>query len=191
MKKRISPYARESLLPSARMFLFTITFGSIVTFIALYAEQKSIEGIGLFFTVYAVAMLLTRPFLGKRIDEKGFGAGIWPGVIMVPASLVLLSVSNSLTAFLACGAIYGIGIGAAQASLQTMAIINVPKDRIGAANATFFTGFDGGIGAGAVLAGFVSTLLGYGGMFGFMAIFPVLAGILYYMTSRRKSERSE
>lgn len=185
-KKGMSPYAKESILPSTIMLLFSITFGAIVTFIALYAEQKSIKGVGIFFTVYAVTMLVTRPFLGKMIDRKGFSAGIWPGVIMVPASLILLSVSNNLVAFLICGAIYGIGIGAAQASLQTMAIVNVPKDRTGAANATFFTGFDGGIGVGAVLAGFVSTILGYSGMFAFTAIFPVLAGILYFITSRRK-----
>lgn len=189
-KKGISPYAKESILPSAIMLLFSITFGAILTFIALYAVQKSIESVGLFFTVYAVAMLVTRPFLGKLIDNKGFGAGIWPGVIMVPASLVLLSVSNGLVSFLICGAIYGIGIGAAQASLQTMAIVNVPKGRTGAANATFFTGFDGGIGVGAVLAGFISTIFGYSGMFAFMAIFPVLAGILYFATSRRKQEQS-
>lgn len=191
-KKRMSPYAKESILPSTIMLLFTITFGAIITFIALYAAQKSIEGIGLFFTVYAVAMLVTRPFLGKLIDHKGFGAGIWPGVIMVSAALILLSVGDSLVTFLICGVIYGIGISAAQSSLQTMAIINVPKDRTGAANATFFTGFDGGIGIGAVLAGFVSTIFGYGGMFGFTAIFPILAGVLYYfVTLRHKNGQSE
>lgn len=189
-KKRMSPYAKESILPSTIMFLFTITFGSIVTFIALYAMQKSIKGIGMFFTVYAVAMLVTRPFLGKLIDRKGFSAGIWPGVIMVPASLILLSVSNSLIALLICGAIYGIGIGAAQTGLQTMAIVNVPKDRTGAANATFFTGFDGGIGVGSVLAGFISTIWGYSGMFAVMAIFPILAGILYFVTPKRKQEQN-
>lgn len=189
-KNKMSPYAKESILPSAIMLLFTITFGSVVTFIALYAMQKSIEGIGMFFTVYAVSMLVTRPFLGKMIDSKGFSAGIWPGVIMVPVSLILLSVSNSLVALLICGAIYGIGIGAAQASLQTMAIVNVPKDRTGAANATFFTGFDGGIGVGSVLAGFISTIWGYSGMFAVMAIFPILAGILYFVTLKRKQEQS-
>ncbi|MDD3881482.1 MAG: MFS transporter [Eubacteriales bacterium] len=188
-KKRKAPYAKESLLPSLIMVFFSITFGAILTFIALYGAQRSIEGVGLFFTVYAVSMLLTRPFLGKLIDNKGFGAGVWPGVVMVPAALLLLSISDSLIAFLICGAVYGIGIGAAQASLQTMAIVNVPKDRTGAANATFFTGFDGGIGIGAVLAGFVSTIWGYGGMFAFMAIFPVLAGIVYFVTLKRNQSQ--
>ena len=64
-KKRMAPYARESILSSVIMMLFSITFGAILTFIALYAAQKSIEGVGLFFTVYAAAMLITRPFWGN------------------------------------------------------------------------------------------------------------------------------
>ncbi len=50
----------------------------------------------------------------------------------------------------------------------------------------FFTGFDGGIGAGAVLAGIISTFAGYEMMFALMAIFPFLAGILYYIDIRLK-----
>lgn len=103
----------------------------------------------------------------------------------------MLSVSNSLIMFLVCVGFYGIGIGATQASLQTMAIIHVSKDRTGMANATFFNGFDGGIGIGAILAGLLSSVMGYGNMFAFMAIFPVLAGILYYVTGNRGNKYND
>ncbi len=186
VKKKVAPYAKESILPSSIMFLIMITYGSIMTFLALYGAEKSIKGVGLFFTVYAVSMLITRPYLGRLVDRKGFGAGIWPGVILIPIALLILSVSNSLLAFLVCAVFYGIGIGAAQSSLQTMAIVKVPKDRTGAANATFFTGFDGGIGVGAVLAGFISAITGHSGMFAFMAVFPILAGVLYYVLLKYK-----
>lgn len=186
VKKKVAPYAKESILPSSIMFLIMITYGSIMTFLALYGAEKSIKGVGLFFTVYAVSMLITRPYLGRLVDRKGFGAGIWPGVILIPIALLILSVSSSLLAFLVCAVFYGIGIGAAQSSLQTMAIVKVPKDRTGAANATFFTGFDGGIGVGAVLAGFISAITGHSGMFAFMAVFPILAGVLYYVLLKYK-----
>ncbi len=186
IKKKATLYAKESILPSVIMFLIMITFGSIMTFLALYGAEKSIKGVGLFFTVYAVSMLVTRPFLGRLVDRKGFGAGIWPGVVLIPVALLILSVSSSLLAFLVCAFFYGIGIGAAQSSLQTMAIVKVPKDRTGAANATFFTGFDGGIGMGAVLAGVISAVMGYGGMFAFMAVFPLLAGVLYFVLLKYK-----
>lgn len=185
-RKKAAPYVVESILPSVIMLLIMITFGSIMTFLALYGAEKSVKGVGLFFTVYAVSMLATRPFLGRLVDRRGFGAGIWPGVVLIPIALLILSVSGSLISFLICAILYGIGIGAAQASLQTMAIVKVPKDKIGAANATFFTGFDGGIGIGAVLAGLISAVTGYNGMFAIMAIFPILAGLLYLIALRFK-----
>lgn len=185
-----TPYAKESVLPSVIMLLITITWGAVVTFLALYGKEKSIANVGLFFTVYAVSMLSTRPFLGKLIDHKGYGAGIWPGIVLIPAALLLLSVSSNLTLFLVSAVFYGIGIGAVQSSLQTMAIVNVPSNRTGAGNATFFTGFDGGIGIGAVLAGLLSSAMGYGRMFAFMSIFPVLGGILYLATVKRCNIKS-
>lgn len=186
MTSRPSLYAKEAALPSVVIFLIMITWGAIITFLALYGVQKSISGTGAFFTVYAISMLITRPFFGKLVDRRGFGVGVWSGVLLIPIALLLLSVSNSLITFLICAVIYGTGIGAAQSSLQTMAIIKVPKERTGAANATFFTGFDGGIGAGAVLAGIISTFAGYEMMFAWMAIFPFLAGILYFINLRLK-----
>lgn len=160
MTPRPSLYAKEAALPSVVIFLIMITWGAIITFLALYGVQKSISGTGAFFTVYAISMLITRPYFGKLVDRRGFGMGVWSGVLLIPIALLLLSVSNSLITILICAVIYGTGIGAAQSSLQTMAIIKVPKERTGAANATFFTGFDGGIGAGAVLAGIISTFAG-------------------------------
>ncbi len=120
-----------------------------LTFLALYGRQKSIEGIGLFFTVYAASMLVTRPLLGRLIDPRGFDAGIWPGIVLIPVALLVLSVSNSLIFSLICAVFYEIGIG-------------------------------------AVLVGFISAIMGYSGMFAFMAIFPILVGILYYVDSRYK-----
>jgi MFS family permease len=87
--------------------------------------------------------------------------------------------------FLIVALLYGIGFGAVQSSLQTLAVINAPKDRLGTANATFFTGFDGGIGFGSIVAGIVASALGYGWMYLTFAFFPIIAGILYFITSRK------
>ena len=184
-KTRLAPYAKESALPAVIMFFMMITWGAVITFLAVYGAQRGIGNVGMFFTVYAVSLLLTRPVLGRLVDRHGFGAGIWPGVVLIPAALLLLSQSASLPMFLLCAGLYGVGIGAAQSSLQSMALVTVPKHRTGAANATFFTGFDAGIGLGAVIAGQVSAVLGYGNMFAWMAVFPLLAGGLYLLTRKR------
>jgi MFS family permease len=96
-----------------------------------------------------------------------------------------------MLSFLFVALLFGVGFGAVQSSLQTLAVIYAPKDRLGAANATFFTGFDGGIGFGSIVAGVVSSVLGYNWMYLTFAIFPALAGILYFFTSgkNKKTEK--
>ena len=180
-KRRIAPYAKESVLPSAAVFFVTATYGALITFLALYGAEKSIENIALFFAANAVSILITRPFVGKLVDKKGYGFGIWPGIVLMSFGLILLSASNGIILFLACAILHGIGMAAAQTSLQAMAIMRAPKDRIGAANATFFSFFDGGVGLGSVIAGFLASGFGYGNMFAFMAISPVLTGVFFFV----------
>lgn len=181
-----SPYEKSAVPASAIMFLIMTGHGAVLTFLALYGKEKNIGSAGLFFTIYAVSMLVSRPFLGKLVDKFGFGAGIWPGVVLIPVSLLLLAFGGTPLLFLLSALPFGIGMGAAQTSLQTMAVVNAPKNRTGAANATFFTGFDGGIGFGAVVSGWISAATGYGGMFAVIAVFPVAAGILYFVMAKRQ-----
>jgi len=61
---------RSAILPAIVIFFVTMTYGAIVSFIALYAGQKQIENIGLFFTIYAVALLISRPYFGRLTDRK-------------------------------------------------------------------------------------------------------------------------
>ena len=51
------------------------------------------------------------------------------------------------------------------AATQTLAVLRAPSDRVGAANATYSSCFDLGLGLGALLFGFVAEFTGYGMMF--------------------------
>lgn len=178
-KQRAALYEKGAIWPGVIMFLITCTYGAMVTFIAIYAFERGVTNIGIYFTVYAIVLLVTRPFFGKLIDRKGFGASLIPGVISAFISLVILYFANNLALFLLSGIFYGIAFGACQNALQTMAVLNSPPNRTGAANATFFTGFDGGIGFGSILAGFLTTWFTYGQMYLIISILPVASAALY------------
>lgn len=180
-KKKFAPYEKAALWPGFIMFLINASYGALISFVAIYALSHNIPNIGVFFTVYAVSILITRPFFGKLIDAKGFNAALLPGVIAAILSMVILSMAYNITMFLISGFLYGIAFGACQTSLQTMAVLNSPPERIGAANATFFTGFDGGIGFGSILAGVLATWFSYGTMFLLIALLPFMAMILHFM----------
>ncbi|MFZ7104089.1 MAG: MFS transporter [Peptococcaceae bacterium] len=179
-------FERSAILPAVVIFFITMTYGAIVSFIALYAGQKQVENIGLFFTIYAVALLISRPYFGRLTDRKGTSFAVLPGIICVILAMSLIYFANSLIAFLIAGFIYGIGFGAIQPALQAMSVRKVDPSRRGAANATFFLGFDLGIGAGAILWGIIAENLGYQIIY-LLSIIPAIIGALIYIKSIKKN----
>jgi MFS family permease len=183
----MSVFELRAVGPSLVMFFTNTAFGAVVTFIALYALEKGITNIGPFFTVYAAALALTRPLSGMLSDRLGTDVVVIPGLVLVAASMVLLSYANTLSIFLAAGIIFGLGFGAILPSMQALAVGKVSPNRRGAATGTFFMGFDLGIGAGAVLWGLVSSSIGYSKMY-LATVIPVGLAFLSYLACRSSSK---
>lgn len=180
-------FEKNAYKPSIIIFFITLTYGSVVTFIALYAAQFAIDNIGIFFTFYALTLLFSRPLFGKMSDKKGFHYAMIPGMICVGLTMIILFFAQNLYYFLAAAVCYGIGFGATQPSLQAMAVFNVPPHRRGAANGTFMSGFDLGIGIGSMLWGFTAKFTGYSTMY-LLAVIPVIiAFVLYFVLGKNKS----
>ena len=171
---------QTAVLPALVMFFVTMSYGAIVSFIALYAEQRVVPNIGLFFTVYAIALIIARPSFGRLADKRGTSFVIIPGIFGILTALLLLYLAETLSLFLMAGFIYGLGFGAVQPALQAMAVRHVVPERRGAANATFVLGFDLGIGIGSIIWGIVAEALGYGSVY-LWAMLPVLAAIFLYL----------
>ena len=68
-------------------------FTSINAFMLVYAEERGIQGGSLFFTVYALTLLATRPMIGKLTDKYGFVKVAIPSVFMTACSLALIGIS--------------------------------------------------------------------------------------------------
>ncbi|NMA69424.1 MAG: MFS transporter, partial [Desulfitobacterium sp.] len=182
-------FEKNAITPATIIFFVTMTYGAIVSFIALYAADKGIENIGLFFTVYALSLLISRPYFGKLSDRKGYAAAVLPGIIAVLVTMFLLYFANSLSAFLVAGFIYGIGFGATQPVLQAMAVRNVPPERRGSSNATFFVGFDLGIGVGSILWGIIAELVGFQTIY-LLAMIPAVIGLFVFLKASKKYNES-
>lgn len=185
VRVKAAAYEKASVFPSVVIFFTCATYGSITGFLSLYASERGIQNIGMFFTVYAVVLLLSRPFCGKLTDRLGVNIVIYPGLILLIIAMLLLSNAGTLPVFLMSAALYGLGFGAVLSCLQTLAVLRAPKERLGAANATFFTGFDGGIGFGSVAGGVIATAAGYSRMYLYFSLFIVIAGTIYFLGNRK------
>lgn len=175
---------KHSIVPSLIMFFISYCYGALITFLALHAKAQGVEDIGLFFTAYALAVALSRPLLGKLIDQRGFAITLVPGLLVMSLALVLLSIADSSAFFTVVGFVFGFGFAACNSTLQAMAVAGIAINRRGAANATYMVGFDSGIGVGAIVSGFIVSAIGYSGLYVSCAILPLVAGVIYLLFAR-------
>ncbi len=170
---------KDALRPSIVIFFVNMTYGAIVAFLALYSIEMGISNIGIFFTIYAVSLAISRPIAGRLADRSSFDIVVIPGIILIMLAMFLLYSASSLQWFLLAAIVYGAGFGAVQPSLQALAIVATSPEKKGAANATFFTGFDLGIGLSSIMWGFVAQAIGYSLVY-LCAIIPAFLGLSFY-----------
>jgi len=183
-KRKFIPYEKTSLRPSLIMVFVGITMGTIYVFIALYGNSLNLDNVALFFTVFAVALFLIRPVIGKLVDKHGFKIAMIPALLVFALSMVMLYFTKSLTMFLLSALVLGASYGIIYTCLQTMSIVNAPKNRRGTANATFLAGYDVGIGLGGIIGGIIADALGYGLMFLSMTVPIIIAAVLYFLIAK-------
>lgn len=183
-------FEKSALRPSVVAFFVTLNYSSIISFIALYGTELKIVNIGLFFTIFAVSITVTRPFFGRIADKKGYDIVIIPGLVLMSVTMLILFKAQTLSLFILAGVVFGIGFGAVQPTLQAMSVHNVPASRRGAANGTYFTFYDLGFGLGSVLWGTVAHKVGFSLMYLFTVI-PILCALIFYLLFARQAKLIE
>ncbi|MEK3977190.1 MFS transporter [Psychrobacillus sp. FSL K6-2684] len=166
--------------------LIAFSYASILSYLSIYSQQKGVLHLtSSFFAVFAIVMLVTRPFTGRIFDEKGPRYIIIPGLISFMFGLILLAYMDSPFTFLLSGAFIGLGYGAVVPSFQTLAIQSTTHERSGYATATFFTLFDTGIAIGSFVLGIVASKLGYQGLYLLSSGIVVLTLIVFLMRMKQ------
>lgn len=178
-------YDKDAVRPAVLMFFLSVTYGSVISFLPLYAAGLGIPNIGIFFSIYALAILITRPAAGKLIDRLGLDIIVLPGFLCIFIGIAGLACARELWQFGVVAAVYGLGFGALQTTIQTMAVRDTPFHRLGIANATLFSGFDLGMGLGVIALGSIAALYGYRNMYWF-TLLPVIFAVLFYLVFMRR-----
>lgn len=151
---KISNFFEPKVFPIAIISAFVgLGYSSILSFLTSYAKEMNLVDISsFFFIVYAVTVLVSRPFTGRWFDTKGENFVMYPSFLLFAAGLVLLNQADSGLLILLAGIFVGLGYGTFSASGQAIAVKVSPKNRIGLATSTFFIFLDAGVGVSAVFA---------------------------------------
>ncbi|WP_261305742.1 MFS transporter [Paenibacillus andongensis] len=173
-------WERTAILPSVLLLFTAICYGGIVTFITLFGHEAGISNVGWFFLCNASMVLIVRPITGMLFDRKGPEWVLLPGALFTLAGLLLLSYAHSEASLAAAAICYGIGFGSLQPALQAWTIARAAPNRRGAANGTFFSANDLGIGLGAMVLGALANLSGsYALMYRYSTVLILIFILIY------------
>ena len=134
--------------------LFTIPYMATQSFLVSYAEARGLDvPTGLFFTVYAVALMALRVLLGRAFDRVGFVPFVVASGVSAAGSLALLALMDGPVGLLLAAPLMAGGYGVMCSVCQSTAVRAVGPEHVGLANSTYYMGFDIGMTLGPVIGG--------------------------------------
>ena len=147
--------SRAALFPGFIAVCMTVTFGAVVSFLPLFVKAADLGNPGLYFSVYSIVVVVSRPFAGRLSDRFGRAAVIVPGMVCLTVAMTTLAFSSSLFGLLIAAALQGLGFGGVQPSIMALVVDRSPPHERGAALATLMGAFDVGVGLSSIVLGAV------------------------------------
>lgn len=148
---------------SITMMLLALPYGMTTSYMAIYAAQVGLSAnSGLFFTVMAIGLIVSRLHSGKMVDKGFITQTIRGGMYIafwgvVGEALLSFVAGYSVTAgyvlYFISAALIGYGFGTMFPAFNTLFVNLAPNSRRATANATYLTGWDVGVGAGMLVGG--------------------------------------
>jgi MFS family permease len=146
----------NTIIPSVNLLIIMLTYGGLISFVALYGQDIGIENPSGFFLIYALGIISSRFAVGKSLDRNGPARIIVVCLSLLIIGFPLLALWQNQTGFYIAALILGFGNGVVFPTFQTMINNMVPATRRGAASSTLYMAVDLGMGLGMILSGVVS-----------------------------------
>ncbi|MFM8533415.1 MAG: MFS transporter [Acidimicrobiia bacterium] len=162
------------IIGAVPLFLYSFSYGGITSFVAVYAGQVGVPR-ALYFTVFCVATILTRPFIGRYADRVGHRRLSVPCLTLIVIAIGLLSIATDRPLFVVSAMLFGVGFGSAYPLFVSHLMQHVPANRRTATFGAMIGAFDTGIGTGSIAVGWLSEHYGFGRAFGVAGALALLS----------------
>lgn len=160
-----------------------VAYGILSTYVAIYGKEELgiTSGTGLFFTLFAVGLIISR-LTGSRSLRKGMilrNASM--GIIVSVSGFILFAAVHNPVGYYLAPFIIGLGNGHLWPAFQMMFINMAPNSQRGTANSTLLTSWDLGMGIGMFAGGAIAEHISYHIAFWSGTLFYVV-GVIFYFT---------
>lgn len=145
-----------TVVPSVNLTIIGLSYGGLISFIALYGKETGIPNPSGFFLVFALGIISSRFSAGKAVDRNGPRMVIMVCLLLLIIGYPLLALLQNAWGYYISALVLGFGNGVVWPTFQAMVNNTVPANRRGAANSTLFIAMDLGMGLGMIIAGQIS-----------------------------------
>ncbi|GIO21226.1 MFS transporter [Oceanobacillus oncorhynchi subsp. incaldanensis] len=192
-KHFIAQFVEPRAVPIAIITLIlALCYSSVLSFLNSYAiELDLVSAASVFFLVYSIAVLLSRPFTGRLIDLKGSNIVMYPAFVLFTIGMIVLGFAHSSFTLLLAGVLIGLGFGNMQSCTQAIAVKLTPPHRMGLATSTFFIFLDGGLGFGPYILGFIAPAIGFSTLYIVLGLVVLVTAGLYTILHGKKAASAQ
>ncbi|MBS4913930.1 MAG: MFS transporter [Veillonella sp.] len=185
-------FIERTTLPWAIIGVFiSFSYSGVLVFVPIMMTgmgQGSMASI--FFVVFALIIVATRPWIGRAFDHLGANTVIYPGFILYSIGIAILSFATTPMWIIASAPIIGLGYGAISPAFQTLGVQAALAERAGTANATYFLSLDIGVGLGSAILSLIIDWVGFQTMYQMNTVIAIMGLLIYHFYVKRFYKRA-
>jgi MFS family permease len=176
---------RDVLQAGLSLAVISFGYGGITSYVAILSRERGIAPESLFFTVFALTVVLVRVFTSRLGDRFGPKVLLYPALAAMPAAFSMLAITDARWQMVSAAILFGLGLGAAFPAFMTFVVTHTDEKRRGRTFGTVILAFDFGIGLGSIVTGVIAQRAGLGAAFAVAAALSCLAIPIFALTSRK------
>ncbi len=135
------------------MIFIGFAYGPVTNYVALYGRELGIGHTGIFYSLIAAGLIISRIPTGRLADRGHLTALITVGMGLMAVTYFLFALVPVPFVFFASAYLIGTGLGLVCPGYQLMCVNLARHDQRGTASSTYLSGWDTGIGLGILLGG--------------------------------------
>ena len=163
------------------MMCYSFSYGVVSTYVAIYGKEelRITGGTGVFFTLFAVGLIISRLTGAKALKENRVSYNASVGCLASLAGYFLFAALKNPVGYYASAFVIGLGNGHMYPAFQNMFVNLAENSQRGTANSSILTSWDAGLGLGVLAGGMLSEHFGYHTAF-WAALAVNAAGVIWY-----------
>jgi MFS family permease len=160
-------------------------YGGVTSYVAIFSMERGIKPASLFFTVFAITIVLVRLTTSHLGDRYGAKVLLYPAMAAMPISFVLLAEAHTRPQLVGAAILFGAGFGSMYPAFVSFILKTTDPARRARTFGSIVWAFDTGIGTGSAVIGTLAERYSLGTAFLIASAISCLSIPIFAVTSRR------